>query len=191
MQRKSCVSTTLVIFLGLALLPPANSHAQSMPMPAGSQGTQAQKYHEEMMSHQKEMDDLLARSQKDFQAVVTAKDARGYVRDKAVLNVYKADLDALRDAVRQHKLLTADYVGWCGPEDKKHNAMMEHQQRMKSLLYDLVDTFDTYVKADDTSIDQPFAIEEAFDAQQDALKEFADAIQQHKQAMTQMMAKCS
>jgi hypothetical protein len=66
---------------------------------------------------------------------------------------------------------------------------------MKGVLYDVVDTFDTYEMTNDAP-DNPIyvAIEgigPAFVAHREALKELTGAIAQHEQAMTQMMKKCS
>lgn len=198
MKRYLSFSTTFLLLFGIALFPLSHSRAQTTRTPAVNQGNEdLRRIHSEMTRHQKEMDNLLAKLQKDFETVVPSKDAYGYVHDKSAVRVYKADLEALRNAVREHKLLTADYKRWCGQlftldyrhwcSSKEDDAMVLHQQQMKAALYALFDTFDTYVKADDSSIEgSPEKIKDALDAHRNALKDFADAIHDHEQAVAQL-----
>jgi len=66
--------------------------------------------------------------------------------------------------------------------------MAEHQQRMKGLLFNLSSTFETYVQADNSSIEgSPNKIEDALEAHRDALNDFAAAIKDHEQAVAQLM----
>lgn len=204
MTSKSFISAAFPMFLGFVLLPFFGGRAMAQQTSLTIENNQGQsRVGTEMISHQHLMEDLLALLQKDFQTVVASKDANGYVHDKAAVKAYKAELEGLRDAVRQHRLFAADYERWCGESftsdyrhwcgpDKKQNAMAEHQQRMKGILYDLSETFDTYVAADNHSIEGgPDKIEDALAAHRDALNDFANAIQDHEQAMTQMMAHAS
>ena len=204
MRSRSFISTMIPMFLGFVLVPffGGRAMAQQTPMSAENNADQS-RVDTEMISHQKVMTDLLASLQKDLQAVVDSKDFNGYVHNKAAVKAYKADLDALRDAVRQHKLFAADYERWCGQSftsdyehwcgpDKKLNSMAEHQQRMKAILYDLSNTFDTYVTADDHSIEGgPNKIDDALDAHRNALTDFADVVRDHEKTMAQMMTHAS
>ncbi len=192
MTSKSFISAAFPMFLGFVLLPFFGGRAMAQQTSLTIENNQGQsRVGTEMISHQHLMEDLLALLQKDFQTVVASKDANGYVHDKAAVKAYKAELEGLRDAVRQHRLFAANYERWCGP-DKKQNAMAEHQQRMKGILCDLSETFDTYVAADNHSIEGgPDKIEDALAAHRDALNDFANAIQDHEQAMTQMTAHAS
>ncbi len=188
------------MFLGLVLAPVFGGQAAAQASAAAPNNQEEQSsVNTEMMSHQKVMTDLLASLQKNLQAVVSSRDAYGYIHDKAAVKAYKVDLDALRDIVRQHKLFaadyerlcgqsfTTDYEHWCGP-DTKQNVMAEHQQQMRSALFYLSDTFYTYLAADDHSIEGgPNKIEDALTAHRDALNDFDHAVKDHEQAMAQMM----
>lgn len=197
MKHKSFFSLVFSTPLALVLL--SGGQAQATPQPGAGQQEQPC-IDTEMMSHQRAMDILLARLQADFQSVVTAKDANGFVHDKTAVRTYKGDLDALGVVVRQHKQFAADYERWCGQSfttdyahwcgpDVKANAMAGHQQRMKTILFDLSDTFNTYVATDDHSIEGgPNKIQDALKAHRDALAELADAIKDHESAISQMMS---
>jgi hypothetical protein len=70
--------------------------------------------------------------------------------------------------------------------------MSEHQQRMKVILHDLSNTFDTYVTADNHSMEAgPNKIEGALDAHRAALVDLAKAVRDHEQEMTRMMSPVS
>ncbi|HLH36358.1 MAG TPA: hypothetical protein VKX41_16930 [Alloacidobacterium sp.] len=196
MKYKSFFSAVISTSLAIVLL--SVGRAQATPQPgAGQQERPA--IGTEMMSHQRAMDIVLARLQADFQAVVSSKDGNGAVHDKAAVKTYKGDLAALRVITSQHKQFAADYERWCsqsfstdyehwcGPEVKQ-NAMAEHQQRMKRLLFDLSDTLDRYITEDNHSIEGgPNKIQDALDAHRDALNEFSEVIKDHEGAISQMM----
>ncbi len=192
MSHKPVLFTAIVALLGFGMTPLFASQMPGMPMPATSQTDSQKSLDAEMMSHQKEMQTLLAKLQASFQAIVNASDSNGYVRDKSIVKAHEADITALRNAVRNHKLFLIDYERECGVNRKQHDAMMQHQEHMKAILYDVVDTFSSYEDANDASIDQqPDPVEDALSAHRRAMKELGDAIAQHKQAMTQMMKTCS
>lgn len=196
MKHKSFFSVILSTSLAIVLL--SVGRAQAVPQPgAGEQEQPA--INTEMMSHQRAMDIVLARLQADFLAVVSSKDGNGAVHDKAAVKTYKGDLAALHVITDQHKQYTAayerwcsqsfstDYGHWCGP-DVKQNEMAAHQQRMKGILFDLVDTFNRYVAEDNHSIEGgPNKIQDALDAHRDALNEFAEVIKDHEGTISQMM----
>ncbi len=196
MKHKSFFSVVFPASLALVLL--SGGRAQAISQPGAGQQEQP-RIDTEMMSHQRAMEIVLDRLQTDFRAVVSSKDAHGYVHGKTAVKTYKGDLDALRVIASQHKQFavdferwcsqsfSTDYVHWCGP-DAKQNAMAGHQQRMKTILFDLSDTFNTYVTADDQSIEGgPNKIQDALNAHRNALNEFADAIKDHDNAVSQMM----
>ena len=192
MTRNQVLFTAVVAALVFGLTPLFASQMPEMKMPATSQPDKNQKSLDaEMMDHQNEMQSLFAKLEKSFQAAVDAKDANGYIRDKSIIKAHEADLTELRNAVRNHKLFMVDYESKCGVNSKQHDAMNQHQQQMKAVLYDVVDTFYAWMSADDHSIEVSEPVENALTAHREALKELGDAIAQHKQAMTQMMSKCS
>ena len=145
----------------------------------------------EMMTHQAEMNDLLGKLQKSFEALAAVTDTRGHTSDKALLKAHEADITALRNAVREHKLFLIADIHHCGSGGKQADLMMVHQQQMKAVLYDVVDTFFTYETANDTSIDSSEPAEDALTPHRAALKELGDASVQHDEAMKQMMKRCA
>lgn len=187
MKHRSLFSTVSTM-LALAVLLSLGSRAQAIQKPETSQENQSQSsFDSAMMNHQQVMADLLAEFQENFAAVVNSKDAYGNVRDKAAIMAYEGDLNALREALRQHKQLAADSGGRCGLNPKR-NVMTEHQQRMKTALYELTSTFGAYVAADDHGIDQPYMVEESLNAYRDALQDFAAVVHEHGQEVAAMMA---
>lgn len=198
MRSRSLIPSVIPMFLGLVLAPVFGGQAAAQASATAPSDQEQSSVNTEMMSHQNLMEDLLAFLQKDLQAVVSSRDAYGYIHNRAAVKAYKADLAGLREAVRQHKLFAADYERWCGQSfttdyehwcgpDSKQNAMAEHQQQMKSALFHLSDTFDTYLAADDRSIEGgPDKIEDALTAHRDALNDFAQAVKGHEQAIAHM-----
>jgi hypothetical protein len=193
MSHKPVLFTAIVALLGFGMTPLFASQMPGMQMSTASQTDKSQKSLDaEMMSHQKEMQTLLVKLQASFQAIVNASDSNGYVRDKSIVKAHEADITAFRNAVRNHKLFLIDYERECGVNRKQHDAMIQHQEHMKSILYDLGDTFAAYEDANNTSIDQqPNPVEYAMKAHRQAITELKDAIAQHNQAMTQMIKTCS
>lgn len=196
MKRKTVLVTAVFTLLGFGMTPLFASQMPEMQMHATSQTDTIKKsLDEEMMDHQKEMQILLVKLDKSFQAITDARDEKGYVRDKAVLKAHEADIKALRDAVRDHKLFLGDYEHQCGVSSKQEDAMVEHQQQMKGALYDVVDSFDAFEQANNQPTNSyivvTMSIGQASVAHSEALKELAHAIDQHKQAMEQMVKRCS
>jgi hypothetical protein len=194
-RRGISLLTLLVAFASFGFAPLFAKQAPAMKMPAAGLGDHNKSSLDvEMTDHQNEMQALTTRLGESFQAIANARDAKGYVHDRAMLKAHEADIKALRNAVRDHKLFLSEYEHTCGVNSKQEDAMIQHQQEMKGMLYDVVETFDTYEytnDAPDNSYSTP--VEEiglAFDGHRAALKELTGAIAQHKQAMQQMMKKC-
>ena len=199
MNHKSLVSTAVTMSLALVLVP-LLGRAQGAQPGAGQPNQEQSRIDTEMMTHQRAMDIILWRLQMDFQDVIKSKDDNGYVHNMAAVKTYKGDLEALSVVARQHKQLAADYERWCGQSfttdyahwcgpDVKQNEMTDHQQRMKAILSDLSDTFNTYVTVDDHTIEgSPNKIQDALNAHRVALNKFADVIKDHDGAISQMTA---
>ncbi len=192
MFQKLFISTAAVALLGVGIVPAFASQMPGMQMPAETQTDPSQKTMDaEMMAHQSEMQALLARLDTSFKAVADARNATGYLPDKSILKAHEADISALRTAVRDHKLFVGTYEQQCGVNSKEHDSMIQHQQLMKNLLYDVVDTWEGYEKVDASTIEVSNTVGMAFDEHQRALKKLADAIAQHQTAMAQMKKGCS
>lgn len=148
----------------------------------------------EMANHQQEMQALTARLNQSAQIIANARDAKGYVHDKAIIKAHEVDIRAFRNSFRDHKEFLKTYEDVCGVNGKQHDAMVQHQQMMKSVLYDVVETFDTFEISNDGPNNPNVVITvyvgPAFDLHQNALKELTGAVAQHQQAMTEMMSKC-
>ncbi len=200
MSRKPVLVIAVATLLGLGGTPLFATQSPGMQMPSASQPSQDQKEQKSrnvewaMVNHQREMRTLLAKLDESFQAIANARGAKGFVRNKAVLKAHEANIKALRDAVRDHKLFLGDYERQCGVISKQQDAMVEHQLKMKGVLYDVVESFDSFEQANDqpnnSYIVVTMSIDQAFDAHREALKELADATAQHEQAIAQMMKKC-
>jgi hypothetical protein len=196
MPSKLFFLTTVVALLRLGSLPPFSIEMSAAQLPAPSETQRSQQSLDaEMTSHQNEMKALTRKLDESFQAIADARDAKGYVRDKSIIKMHEEDIKALRNAVRDHKLFLTGYEQLCGVNSKQQDAMIQHQQQMKGVLYDVVDTFDTYEMTNDAPNNPNYVpiedIGPAFAAHREALKELTGAIAQHEQAMTQMMKKCS
>jgi hypothetical protein len=192
MFQKLLLSTAAVALLGVGVVPIFASQMPGMQMPDGTRTDQSQKTTDaEMMAHQSEMQGLLTRLDASFKAVADARNAKGYLPDKSILKAHEADISALRTAVRDHKLFVDWYEQQCGVISKQHDSMVQHQQQMKGILYDVVDTWEGYEKADGSTIEVSNTVGMAFDEHQRALKELAAAITQHQAAMVQMKKGCS
>ena len=148
----------------------------------------------EMTAHQTEMKALTVKLTESFRAISEKRDPKGYVQDKSLVKAHEANIKELRTAVREHKLFLGDYEHVCGVNGKQQDAMIQHQQQMKGVLYDVVDSFDAFENANDQvnnpNIDITMSIGEAFVAHREALKEFSDDISQHQRAMADLVAKC-
>ena len=200
MSRKPVLVIAVVVLLGLGRTPLSANQMPGMQMPSASVPSQDQKDQKSrdvewaMVNHQKEMRTLVAKLDESFQAITDARDAKGYVRDKAVLKTHQANIKALRDAVRDHRLFLIDYEHQCGVSNKEQDAMAEHQQKMKGVLYDVVESFDTFEQTNDQpnnpGIEVTMSIGLAFVTHREALRELVDANGQHEKAMAQMMKKC-
>lgn len=156
----------------------------------------------EMNGHQQAMADLLRKFTKDFQAVVSSKDANGYVRDKTSVKAFKEDIDVFGDLIQQHKRLASDYGRWCAQlfttdyahwcdQNKEQNEMVVHQQRMKEVLYELSSTFTAFVDADDHGIDQPYRVEETLAAYRSAFDDFSAIVHDHAQEIALLITSTS
>lgn len=196
MRRKPFLLTALLVSVGFGASPLFAYQMPSPQMHTAIETDPTQKSLDaEMMSHQSEMKALTIRLGESFQAIGDARDAKGYVQDKAVLKAHEANIKALRDAVRDHKLFLSDYEHQCGVSSKQEDAMVQHQQQMKGVLYDVVESFDTFEETNDqpnnSYIPVTVLIGPAFAAHREALKELTSDIAQHQHAMIELTKKCS
>ena len=151
--------------LGFGITPIFASQMPGMQMPAANPADPSRPALDaEMMNHQQEMQTLLAKLQTSLQSIVNARDGSGYVGDKSIVRAHEADLTELRNAVRNHKLFLIDEERKCGVKSSQQDAMIQHQQQMKAVLYDVVDTFYTYMAANDRSNDLAESVADALSA---------------------------
>jgi hypothetical protein len=192
MLKHVLTSTAAVVLLGLGVVPVCASQMPGMQMPQKIQTGSDQKTADaEMMAHQVEMQGLLARLETSFKAVADARDTKGYLPDKSILQGHEADISALRTAVRDHKLFVNLYKEQCGVNSKQHDSMVQHQEQMKGILYDVVDTWEGYIKADASGAQVSDSVGLTFSQHQGALERLSAAITQHQTAMAQMKKGCS
>lgn len=203
MKHRSFVSALISVSLGVGGLLISTSRAQATQGSGTAQESSLQNtVDREMKGHQQAMADLLRKFEKDFQSVVSSKDANGYVWDKTSVKAFKEDIDALSGLLQQHKRFASDYGRWCGQlfstdyahwcdQDKEQNEMAVHQRRMKDVLCELSSAFSAFVDADDHRIDQPYRVEETLDAYRTAFNDFAAIVQDHAQEIAQLMGSAS
>lgn len=195
MPRKLSSFTTVIILLGASTAAPLVRQMPAMSSPTGQMERDHKSAEAEMTAHQKEMQALNTKLGESFQAIADARGAKGYVHDPSILKTHGKDIKALRDAVRDHKLFLSDYEHTCGVNSKQQDAMIQHQKEMKGILYDVVETYDTYEETNDAPNNPNYVAIEgigpSFEAHRAALKELTSAINQHQEAMTQMMKQCS
>jgi hypothetical protein len=191
MFQKLLFSTAAILFLGVGMVPTSAGQMPGMQMPQGARTDQSQKTTDaEMMAHQVEMQGLLARLNASFKAVADARDTTGYLPDKSILKAHEADISALRTAVRDHKLFVDLYEEQCGVNSKQHDSMVQHQEQMKGILYDVVDTWEGYLKADASGAQISDSVGLTFSEHKSALERLTAAIAQHQAAMAQMKKGC-
>ncbi len=134
---------------------------------------------------------MIAQLETSLQAIFDAKDANGYVRDKSTIKAHEADIVRVRNAARNQKLFLIVYEDKCGADSRQHDHIIQIQQQLKAALYDVLDTLDLYQIVNDSSIEASQTAQHILDSHREALKELADAITQHEQAIAQMMRRCS
>lgn len=145
----------------------------------------------EMIAHQAEMQGLLARLDKSFKAVADARDTKGYLPDKSILKAHEADISSLRTAVRDHKLFADLRKEQCGDDSKQHDRMVQHQEQMKGILYDVVDTWEEHLKADASGAQVSDSVGLTLSEHQGALQRLNTTISQYQTAMAHMGGGCS
>lgn len=198
MKRKLFFTTAAAALLGLGMTPLFASRVPGLQEPAASQTDSHQKsldIESAMENHQGEMEALLIKLDESFQVIADSRDTKGYVRNKAALKIHEANIKALRNIVRDHKLLLSNYEHQCGVTSEQPDAMVQHQHEMLGALHDVVESFDDFAQANDQP-NNPYIyvtkpVGQAFTAHREALDDLENAIAQHKQAMVQMMEKCS
>lgn len=145
MLRKLLQVTAGTAFLGFGTMPLLSLGPPAVQMTtAGYTDPSRKSLDDEMTNHQNEMITLTARLNESFQNIANARDAKGYVHDKALLKAHEVDIRSLRNAVREHKLFLGVYERQCGVTSKHEDIIIQHQHMMKAVLYDVVETFDTY-----------------------------------------------
>jgi ectoine hydroxylase-related dioxygenase (phytanoyl-CoA dioxygenase family) len=148
----------------------------------------------DMANHQSEMEALANRLEASYHAIADARDAKGYVRDKATLNAHEATIKKFREALREWKRSARNYEHQCGLTREHEDAVAEHQKQMKRVFHDVLDSFETLEYTNEAHYDPNYEaivpIGDAFNEHRAALKRLSDAIQ-HQQAMEPIMRKCS
>ncbi len=147
----------------------------------------------QMAEHQQEMEALYKKLQTSYAAVRKAQsEDKSWIKTptalKTAISDHRANLQELRTAVREHKLLSEDYKAMCPGNPEAVKEMSEHQVVMKSVLYDLVDSFDRVLTMrDDVNYNM---LGDALTDHHEAMDRFAESIDQHKQDMDKYAKGC-
>jgi hypothetical protein len=147
----------------------------------------------EMMEHQRDMQALNIKLTESFQAVAKARDAEGYVKDMAIVKAHETDIKALQKSFKEHRELLKAYEHKCGVSSKQQDVMIQHQQAMKAMLYDVVESYDTFEITNEKDPNDSVTkdIGPAFGEHREALKELTTVIAQHEKALAQMVRTCT
>jgi len=191
MTRKLFVIASAVSLLGLGRAPLCAGQLRETQVAAAGQAGESRKLLDaDIIDHQQRIQALIAKLDRSLQAIADAKDANGNVSDKSIVEAHEADIVTLRNAARNQKLFLTVYELKCSVDSGQHDHIMQLQQQLKAALYDVVDTFDLYQIVNGPSSEASQTAEHILDLHREALKEVADVLTQHEQAMAQMMRKC-
>ena len=191
MTRKMFVIATAVVLLGLCRAPLFAAQLPETQAAAADQIDESRKLLDaDIIAHQNRMQDLILKVGKSLQVIVDAEDANGYVRNRSIIRAHEADIVTLRNAARNQKLFLTVYELKCDVDSRQHDHITQLQQQLKAALYDVVDTFDLYQIVNGSSSEASQTATHILDLHREALKNVADVIPQHEQAMAQMMRKC-
>lgn len=191
MTRKLLVTATAVALLGFGRAPLSAGQLPERRLAAGHIDESQELRNADIIDHQNRVQGLIAELEASLQAIVDAKDANGYVRDKSIVTAHEEDIVTLRNFVRNQRLFLIVYESKCGADSRQHDHIIQLQKQLRAALYDVVDTFDVYQSANHSSIATSQTVEQILDSHREALKELEASMTQHEQAMAQMMRKCS
>lgn len=184
-----------VAFLSIGLLPTGTSYALHNVDALVSNAGEAAKdsFASDMAKHQQEMEALYKKLQTSYAEVRKGqKDDKAWFKTppelKTAISAHDANLKELRTAVREQKLFSEDYKAMCPSNPEAVKEMAEHQVVMKSVLYDLVDSFDRVLTMrDDVNYNM---LGEALTDHREAMDRFEQAIEQHKQDIAKYAQSC-
>lgn len=190
MSRKPVLVFAAAALLGFGRTALFASQLPEMQSAAGQIDDSRELLDADIIAHQKRMQALIANLETSLHVVVDAEDANGHVRDKSIVKAHEADIVTLRNAARNQKLFLILYEHKCGADSRQHDHIMQLQQQLKAALYDVVDTFDLYQIVNGSSSETSQTAKHILDLHREALKDVADVLTQHEQAVAQMMRKC-
>lgn len=147
----------------------------------------------EMMEHQRDMRALSVKLADSFQAVAKARDGEGYVKDMSIVKAHGTDIKALQKSFREHRQFLKIYEHKCKVNSKQLDVMIQHQQEMKAMLYDVVESYDTFEVTNERDPNDSVTeyIGPAFEEHRAALRELTTVIAQHEKALANMVQSCT
>ncbi len=190
MSLKPVLVVAVAALLGLGRAPLFAGQLPKMQSAAGQIDEDRKLLDADIIDHQKRIQALIANLDRSLQTIVDAEDANGNVSEKSIVKAHEADIVTLRNAARNQKLFLILYEQKCGADSTQHDHIMQLQQQLKAALYDVVDTFDLYQIVNGSSSEASQTAKHILDLHREALKDVADVLTQHEQAMAQMMRKC-
>jgi hypothetical protein len=137
---------------------------------------------------------LTIKLDESFRVITDARDATGYVKNKAALKAHEANIKALRNGLRHHTLFAGNDEYRCVASGSHLDGAAQCEQQVKSLIHDVAKSFDTFELTNDEP-DNPVIIATmdigpAYAAHQEALKKLAATIAQHEPTLAQVMKSC-
>jgi hypothetical protein len=193
MTRKLMPLLAIVLVAGIGTLG-LNAKQTSAPQtPAVQAGVDRSAMSVEMMSHQRDMQSLSIKLADSFQAVGRARDGEGYVKDMSIVKAHETDIKALQKSFREHRQFLKIYEHKCDVNSKQLDVMIQHQQAMKAMLYDVVESYDTFEITNEKDPNDSVTeyIRPAFEKHRAALQELTTVIAEHEQAVAHMVKSCN
>jgi hypothetical protein len=146
------------------------------------------------MSHPGTIEALAIKLDESFRAITDARDARGYIKNKAALKAHEANIKALRNGLRNHTLFTGNDEYQCGASGSQLDVAVQCERQITSLIHDVAESFDTFEltndQPDNPIITATMDIGPAYVAHREALRKLAATIGQHEPALAQVMNTC-
>jgi hypothetical protein len=146
------------------------------------------------VSHPGTIEALAIKLDESFRAITDARDARGYIKNKAALKAHESNIKDLRNGLRHHTLFAGNHEYQCGAGGSQLDAPVHCEQQMKRLVQDVAESFDTFELTNDQP-DNPIIVATidigpAYTAHRETLKRLAATIAQHEPALAQVMNTC-
>jgi hypothetical protein len=183
----------IVFVAGIGTLGLSARQTSALQTPAVQAGSERSAMSADMMKHQRDMQALNVKLADSLQAVANARDVQGYVKDMSIVKAHETDIKALQKSFREHRQFLKTYEHKCEVNSKQLDVMIQHEQAMRAMLYDVVESYDTFEITNEKDPNDSVTeyIEPAFEKHRAALQELTTVIAEHEQAVAHMVKSCN